>query len=185
MTENGKSTLAIAFSTIAIVLIFFPIVVPSFRSVYTDNDTTATLSILVTVLMGWNIYALIDVKLLAKQMQKRMKESQLNELLLGAGMHASLANIHSSQFEIVSGHEYYFLLHELRAIMYFSHLEKYDSCSHHIRDVLRFREQIIVLQLSFEQKEDLFSSMKNVANCDRIYQWDDFCALMKELKVAN
>lgn len=143
------------------------------------------LSVLVTVLIGWNISSLLDIKALAKEMEKRMKESKENEFQLGASMHSSLANIHSSQFELVKGHEYFFLINETRSIMFNSYLKNYEKCSQHIKDIFKYRSYFQNLKLKDCEKECLFSSIVQVVNQDKIYQWDELVSFYKKLGVLS
>ena len=141
------------------------------------------LSVLVTVLIGWNISSLLDVKELAREMEKRIKESKENELQLGVSLHSSLANIHSSQFKLATGHEYFFLINEVRSIMFNSYLENYIECNQHIKDIFYHRNNFLYLKLKDSEKEELFSSLVQVVDQDKIYQWNELIDFFKELGV--
>lgn len=188
MKDNNSiiSYIAICVSSICLICLITPWLHIRLIDV---NYVISVLSILITILIGWNIFQLIDFKSKTnglnrkyKELEKRIKESKENEHELGASIHSSISNVYFSTLVKVYGMEYFFLCHKIGAIIHNSHLGRFGQCNKHIKDVFKIKEMIQNTVVSKDDKSFLKRELRKVSNPENIYGWKELILLIENLK---
>ena len=104
----------------------------------------AVLGLITTILLGWNIYTLIDFKYKIKGINKkeqelsnRIKEFERVNNILNAHTHNTIANTYISVFKNEIDSEIY-LAEKVHALIYYAKAKEYKMCDKMISDALSY-----------------------------------------------
>ena len=183
------SYIAIAVSCICLICLLVPWLHIRLIDV---NYVISVLSILVTTLIGWNIYQLVDFDKKTKVLEQKYKElddriadSKENEHLLGETIHSSLSVDYMTRIVKVYGIEYYFLLHKIRAIIHCSYLGHFGECNKHIQEVFIVKDKIKNSFVSKNEKSALKDDLTKVSLPENIFGWSELVELVNNLKCID
>ncbi len=175
--------IAIALSIPAIILSIIAICVSCSRENQINFDymgvIVGVLSLLITVLVGWNIFTLIDIRRIQEDIKKRKKEVDFESR---RNMCVSSMALSDLYYEITTKQpikdvKYKYLLYRISAMFNASIIKDIDTCNSITKALL---EQIKPkhLQLNIQQKESLLSLLVATHNKESIQQ---FSALLQVL----
>ena len=160
---------------------------------------TGILGVLVTVLVGWNIYMIIDFKQEKEKLRQYFDEQKKSVNSVGADLLVSYRNHLSNSAllekaiadvyaHLLGQREYAslafeYLFHLLDALASVSKAENYDACSlwvNEIKQVLALAspEQFVISELN---KQQLLMTLMQVSHTDRFIGFNDVVVLISKI----
>lgn len=197
-----KTICCYILSTIAIILSIVAICVAQPRTDMSFDYLgliTGILGVLVTVLVGWNIYMIIDFRQEKEKLQQYFDEqkksvnsvgsdllvSYRNHLSNSALLEKAIADVYAhllGQRENVSL-VFEYLFHLLDSLASASKAENYDACNLWVNEI----KQVLTLSspeqfvLSESNKQQLLMTLMQVSHSDRFIGFDDVVALISKI----
>ena len=182
-----KSTGAFILSSVAIVLAIIAICVSMPRadvSVDYLGMITGMLGILVTVLIGWNIYTIIDFKQEQEKLQRYFEEQKKSVSSVGNNLRATFMNQLSQSslqekkiadiyaqlmgIQISLPLSFYYLFNTLGAIVIASQAENFDACNLWVKEITQVLTSPQEIQMPKAGKQRLIDCMMNIQNPNKI-----------------
>ena len=157
---------------------------------------TGILGVLVTVLIGWNIYALIDFRQEKQRLVQYFDEQKSNIHLLGSDLRSTfmnqlsnnslleknVADIYSQMMGLNKSLPFYYLFHTIGAIRTASQAENYAACNlwlKEIRQVLVYPEQVSIPVTS---KKQLLYDLMQIKSTELIDGLNEVIELIMHIK---
>lgn len=146
----------------------------------------AILTVLVTVLITWQIYTLVDLKNVSQEMrlkydnmENRLKdfENAKNDIL--ATLNDGLADVYDGMFNFSDIKEFKLLHHRLKSILYCSMIGDIRLCNHHINEFLVASKGLGNVKLNNDQKYRLNEDVKGVVHPE---DFPDFIKVVDYIK---
>lgn len=176
------------FSIVSIALSVFSIC--SNDSEYKNVEFfTTTLTVLTTVLIGWNIYTLFDFKNEVACI-KDLKKNINNNINDGLAEAYSCMSIFYEHFAFddninknigISGYLYFCLL----TIVTSSHCGNYHNCNLVINEILAREKDIAKSYIDVKTYSNLCQILKYMSNRDKMINFDKLESLINNLKLTN
>lgn len=159
---------------------------------------TGILGVLVTVLIGWNIYAVIDFRQEKQRLVQYFDEQKSNIHLLGSDLRSTfmnqlsnnslleknVADIYSQMMGLNKSLplSFYYLFHSIGAIRTASQAENYAACNlwlKEIRQVLVYPEQVSIPVTS---KKQLLHDLMQINSTEQIVGLNEVIELIMHIK---
>lgn len=148
------------------------------------------LSLLVTILIGWNIYTVIDFNKKKEELAKN--EAVLSELILRVNNNTTAD---SAALEFYFAYLYGYLLthneplglgfwyinHTLNAVLKYSEISKYKECNALIEMLLSTIIEPSKIKVNKERKEDLLKLVSGIHGIGNIDKYSDVLSLVSNL----
>lgn len=196
-----KTKLSLILSSIAIVISIITIclALPR-REVSLDylGLITGILGVLVTVLIGWNIYMIIDFRQEKENLKQYFEEQKKsvrsvgndllatykNQLSNGALYEKSIADIYARLMvpKDMASLSYEYFFHVLGAIVTASQAENYDACNIWIKEmknILASAGQVALLKSS---KQHLVTTLLQIRKSDKLVGLEEIVELIAGIK---
>lgn len=125
------------------------------------------LTLLVTVLIGWNIYSVLELKGLVKEVKKINYRTS-------AHTNEGLADVYIHLLCIEDAKEYKLLQCIIDAIMYHSLIEEFSKCNRIINTFLDLDINWDALNINKNLKVEVRKHLYDIYNTERIELWQDF-----------
>lgn len=179
---NAKEYILIAMSLAAIVLSLISIckVYPRTSDFGLDYQgwIVGVLSLLVTILIGWQIFTLIDIKRIRQEIYSKeihiYNRSELNISEFHIGMFTMYINMEKQGYLNV----YELLNHGLCAIVHQSRINIEPSSNEIIVLLLGLSREIKKAKLTQEQIKALLSLLSEIQNSSQLDRYIDLCGLL-------
>lgn len=133
------------------------------------------LALLVTVLIGWNIYTIIDFNKARKDVDDMKKKMDKQEMEIYTRSEKNLIEFHMTVFmssvskDNKDYKDAYQIVHSgLSAMIHQSRIGLYDQCEIIARAILAEKETISMMKISKQSKEALLSMMVGIKDAHRI-----------------
>ncbi len=160
------------------------------RGVSLDFDyygvIVGVLSILVTVLIGWNIYSVIDLKKIKEEQYSTLIKIQAENLQIKKGVLLSRAQI-EEDFAIVCGpgvkERPYVISHTLKAIYLWAEIKEYEKANNCVKLVLLALAEPAIIKCSKQSQIDWISILKSTPNQQLIKGIENIYPLILKLDV--
>ena len=148
------------------------------------------LSLLVTILIGWNIYTVIDFNKKKEELSKN--EAVLSDLILRVNNNTTAD---SAALEFYFAYLYAYLLtnneplglgfwyinHTLNAILKYSEIAKYKECNALVEMLLSTITEPPKIKVNKERKEDLLKLVLSIHGIGNIDKYSDVLSLVSNL----
>ena len=148
------------------------------------------LSLLVTILIGWNIYTVIDFNKKKEELSKN--EAVLSDLILRVNNNTTAD---SAALEFYFAYLYAYLLtnneplglgfwyinHTLNAILKYSEIAKYKECNALVEMLLSTITEPPKIKVNNERKEDLLKLVLSIHGIGNIDKYSDVLSLVSNL----
>lgn len=152
------------------------------------------LSLLVTILIGWNIYTVIDFNKKKEELSKN--EAVLSDLILRVNNNTTAD---SAALEFYFAYLYAYLLtnneplglgfwyinHTLNAILKYSEIAKYKECNALVEMLLSTITEPPKIKVNKERKEDLLKLVLGIHGIGNIDKYGDVLSLVSNLGEEN
>jgi len=188
MKKNFLCVLSLVVSVIALV-------VSLLRNSTWDVDypslLVSVLSVLVTLLIGWNIYTVFDlnsrkkdmdakIKLVGEQLLLMRQQADTNRGLL----EQSISNLYYLQLGVPHPIPmvYFYLSHVIMAITAFSHVQEFQTCEALIKGVKEVVVRPEQTSLKEQQKRELFVLLSCVQDTQRLPSYPDLLNIVARLE---
>ena len=177
------------FSIVSIALSVFSICSNDDSEYKNVGFLTTALTVLVTVLIGWNIYTLFDFKnevACIKDLKKNINNS-INDGLAEAYSCMSIFYEHYAFDDNInknvgiSGYLYFCLL----TIVTSSHCGNYHNCNLVINEILAREKDIAKSYIDVKTYSNLCQILKYMSNRDKMINFDKLESLINNLKLTN
>lgn len=188
MRIKGKMTIII--SIISMVFGIISICISAWRSPELSFDyqgvIVGVLSMLVTVLIAWNIYSLIDIKRIKEELiaSKNMSvfNAERNNLL-------TCHSIGDFYYYILIGSdplgvEYQFLYYRISEIFHASNIGDIGTCNVIVQAILEMIVNPEHIKINHESRNRILSLLTKVNRRDEIIGYDDLVAVIARLGVS-
>lgn len=148
------------------------------------------LSLLVTILIGWNIYAVIDFNKKKEELSKN--EAVLSELILRVN-NSTTADSAALEFNFAYLYAYllthneplglgfWYINHTLNAISKYSEIAKYEVCNALVEMLLSTITEPTKIKVNKERKEDLLKLVLGIHGIGNIDKYSDVLSLVSNL----
>lgn len=192
MAKNGKSyinTISLIISGLALVVsgVIAILCLPSSHRVDFDYQglLVGILSLLVTVLIGWQIWLAFDLKGYDQKIDALHKKTvKENEKLKGETYMVLANNFLANVYPIRKNNDmYYFIIYSLYSIVYYSAGEDYKYCVEKIGQLSV--APLEKLSISREDKERLVGIASLVANKEKINNYNSLLKWILSLPVID
>ena len=183
------SITAIIFSLLAIILVLGKVELAA-----TDffGWTTATLSVLVVILIGWQIYTFIDVAKKAQELQKLNHEfsliigkSTLNiEKAMGLSEEA-ISNLYYNMLGLRDplGIEFRFLNHKIASLLHMSNFGDIETCDVIVKAMLEVVVQPKEIKILQSSKDNLLLLLSSVKHTEKIKDYSRLVETIAQLGI--
>ena len=190
--KERKFDLAIVISCIAIIISFIAIggVYPRYPELGLDYQgwITGVLALLVTVLLGWNIYTLIDIKELrdsvAKEKVKSYIESEKNSAILCMGLSDFYYSILAGKEQPESEKIYKYVYYRISSLLHASRFNDFETC----RVVAKVLFETIRpenIETSEKNKKYLFDLLSDVNEPRKVPHYAELLSWVARIKVRS
>lgn len=195
-----KTKLSLILSSIAIVISIITICLALPRTEMSIDYLgliTGILGVLVTVLIGWNIYMIIDFKQEKENLKQYFEEQKKsvqsvghdlfvtykNQLSNAALLEKSISDVYARMMNLhpLTSLPYDYLIHVLGAIVTASTAENYDVCNiwiKEIQQVLTSPEQVV---MPISSKKQILKSAMQIRKSDKIEGLEDVVGLIARI----
>lgn len=141
------------------------------------------LSFLITLLLGWNIYTVIDFKNKAKgldDIEKILKEYKLYGYAINGHTSNSIADILAVLLDPrrLKGKEVDYITHRINAMVAFSRADRIEDCNRLASDLIDFLENGPGSYVDKDTRVALFYILDNTSNRESINDFHRLCALL-------
>ena len=130
-----------------------------------------SLAIMVTILMGLNIFQIIDY-------EKKIQRVYKIENYIRAILHDGLADLYSDFYAEDKSFRKFKLLHNrLISISYRAKQEEFELCNHHIREIINEFEKVSI-KINREQYYRIMKAIDEIGKTDKFKDWNkvrDIC----------
>ena len=160
---------------------------------------TGILGVLVTVLVGWNIYMVIDFKQEKEKLQQYFDEQKKevrsvgndvivtfrNQISQSALLEKSIADVYSQLMGLnkTVPLSFNYLFHLLGAIVSASQAENYDACNIWINEIKRTLTSPGQIVMPSSCKKHLIEALMQIHKSDRIHGLDEVINLIVQVNV--
>ena len=160
---------------------------------------TGILGVLVTVLVGWNIYMIIDFKQEKEKLQQYFDEQKKevrsvgndvivtfrNQISQSALLEKSIADVYSQLMGLnkTVPLSFNYLFHLLGAIVSASQAENYDACNIWINEIKRTLISPGQIVMPSSCKKHLIEALMQIHKSDRIHGLDEVINLIAQVNV--
>ena len=158
---------------------------------------TGILGVLVTVLIGWNIYMIIDFRQERENLKQYFEEQKKsvqsvghdllvtykNQLLNVALLEKSISDVYARMMNLhqITPLPFDYIYHALGAIVTASQAENYDACNTWIKEiklVLTSPEQVV---MPISSKRQLLKASLQMSKSDKIVGFEDVVGLIARI----
>lgn len=162
---------------------------------------TGMLGVLVTVLIGWNIYMIIDFRQEKENLKQyfedqkksvRSAETSLyvtykNQLSNGALYEKSIADIYARLMvpKDMASLSYEYFFHVLGAIVTASQAENYDACNTWIKEMKNILASAGQVVLPKSNKQHLVTTLLQIRKSDKLVGLEELVGLIAEIKEGS
>lgn len=197
-----KTAFPFILSFIAIVLSIVAICVSCPRSDMSFDYLgliTGVLGVLVTVLVGWNIYMIIDFKQEKEKLQQYFDEQKKevcsvgndvivtfkNQISQSALLEKNIADVYSQLMGLnkTVPLSFYYLFHLLGAIVSASQAENYDACNIWLTEIQRTLTSPDQIVMPVSCKKHLIEALMQIHKSDSIHGLDEVVNLIAQINV--
>lgn len=197
-----KTAFPFILSFIAIVLSIVAICVSCPRSDMSFDYLgliTGVLGVLVTVLVGWNIYMIIDFKQEKEKLQQYFDEQKKevrsvcndvivtfkNQISQSALLEKNIADVYSQLMGLnkTVPLSFYYLFHLLGAIVSASQAENYDACNIWLAEIQRTLTSPDQIVMPVSCKKHLIEALMQIHKSDSIHDLDEVVNLIARINV--
>lgn len=195
-----KTICCYILSTIAIILSIVAICVSCPRTDMSFDYlglVTGILGVLVTVLVGWNIYMIVDFKQEKDKLQQYFEEQKkavlsvendfriafMNQLSHKALLEKTIADVYAQLMGLhqLTPMSFDYLFHILGAIVSASQAENYDACNIWIKEIkltLTSPEEVV---MPISSKQQLIKAAMQINHSNRIIGLDEVVSLIAKI----
>ena len=187
-----RTKLSLILSSIAIVISIITICLALPRTEVSIDYLgliTGILGVLVTVLIGWNIYMIIDFRQEKENLkqyfeeQKKSVRSVGNELSNVALLEKSISDVYARMMNLhqITPLPFDYIYHALGAIVTASQAENYDACNTWIKEiklVLTSPEKVV---MPISSKRQLLKASLQISKSDKIVGLEDVVGLIARI----
>lgn len=160
------------------------------RGVSLDFDyygiIVGVLSILVTVLIGWNIYSVVDLKRIKEEQYSTLMNIQAENQQIKRGVLLSRAQI-EEDFAIICGsgveERPYVISHTLKAIYLWAEIGEYDKANNCVNFIILALSEPTIIKCSKQNQTDWISLLKSVPNQQLIDGIENIYPLIMKIDV--
>lgn len=196
-----KSKLSLILSSIAIVISIITICLTLPRTEMSIDYLgliTGILGVLVTVLIGWNIYMIIDFKQEKENLKQYFEEQKKsvrsaetslyvtykNQLSNGALYEKSIADIYARLMipKDMASLSYEYFFHILGAIVTASQAENYDACNTWIKEIKNILASVGQVPMPVSYKQHLVTTLLQIRKSDKIVGLEEMVGLIARIK---
>ena len=187
-----RTKLSLILSSIAIVISIITICLALPRTEVSIDYLgliTGILGVLVTVLIGWNIYMIIDFRQEKENLkqyfeeQKKSVRSVGNQLSNVALLEKSISDVYARMMNLhqITPLPFDYIYHALGAIVTASQAENYDACNTWIKEiklVLTSPEKVV---MPISSKRQLLKASLQISKSDKIVGLEDVVGLIARI----
>lgn len=141
------------------------------------------LSILVTILIGWNIYSVIDLKRIKTEHLSAVSKMYEDNHQIKAGLLMSRGQI-EEDFAIVCGPEVknrpLVISHTLKAINCWAEIGEYGKANNCVKFLLMIGEHPLIVECSEQQHNSWMNLLKSIPNQQMIENIEKLYILLSE-----
>lgn len=159
---------------------------------------TGILGVLVTVLIGWNIYMIIDFRQEKENLRQYFEEQKKsvrsaetslyvtykNQLSNGALYEKSIADIYARLMipKDMASLSYEYFFHVLGAIVTASQAENYDACNTWIKEIKKILTSAGQVPMPVSYKQHLVTTLLQICKSDKIVGLEEIVGLIARIK---
>ena len=192
---NKKANWAFGLSVVAVILCIVSVCIAAYRTPELGFDyqgvIVGVLSLLVTVLVGLNIYTLVDFRRKENILEEKIvlisnALSNINkaELSNGAVTEGAIASLYYSLMGLKDplGLEYRYIYHNIVSLEKVSHLDNVGTCNAIVKAMLETIAHPESISISKKNKDDLYVWISKVKDPMRIDRFGELIERIARLK---
>lgn len=147
------------------------------------------LSLLVTALIGWNIYSVIDIKNEKSRIEEKRKEIDNRIDVALAETYSCMSMFYGNKvFEEKTSKDTYieaYLYFNVLSLRYSASCEKYSNCNLLVNEALNHREAIMDIKINKNIYSNIQGILKGIPNTNHIDRFNELETLIRELNVGQ
>ena len=143
------------------------------------------LSLLVSLLIGWNIYSVIDLKRIKEEYKSAISKIQEDNQLIKNGMLLSRGQI-EEDFAIICGTDVEkrpkVISHTIKALLIWAEIGEFEKANYCVKYLLLIMEHPLIIKCSSNERDTWITLLKSVPNQQKITDIEKIYVLLSELK---
>lgn len=144
------------------------------------------LSLLVTILIGWNIFSVIDLKRIKEEYNSTILKIQKDNQLIKKGVLLSRGQI-EEDFAVICGPEVEnrpkVISHAIKAIYIWAETEEFEKANNSVEFLLMVMEQPSLIRCSARERDGWTELLKSVPNQQAIRKIEKIYSLLSKINV--
>lgn len=185
-----KEVIIASLSVVSLLMSVVALCVAAYRTPELGFDyqgvIVGILALLVTVLIGWQIYTFIDINRRAKELARLTLESSLGTERSLAISEDAASGIYYYLLlkEDPLGLEYQFLYHRISSLLHSSNLDDIETCNGIVKMVLEMIVAPSKINMIQSCKDRLLILLTKVSNADKIIGYSDLVEKIAKVNVV-